>query len=128
MVRAGADFSGVRSMRDTLYRAFHPGWVTIGIAVRLGLQLLAWVTGFGLMGGLSGYVVMGVLIGLLSPGDTLIELAAAAFLIATVGFVIDHLLLSVLGVGLVLAVGYGLLGFFLGLAGGWVGERLQAIT
>lgn len=115
-------------MRDTLYRVFHPGWVTAGIGIGLGLQLLAWVTGFGLVGGLSGYMVMGILIGLLSPGDTMIEPAVAASLIATVGFVIDHLLLSVLGVGLVLAVGYGLLGFILGLAGGWAGERLQAIT
>ncbi|MFB6360821.1 MAG: hypothetical protein ABEH59_05810 [Halobacteriales archaeon] len=115
-------------MRETLYRVFHPGWVTAGIGIGLGLQLLAWVTGFGLVGGLTGYVVMGLLVGLLSPGDTVFEPAVAAFLIASIGFVIDHLLLSVLGIGLVLAVGYGLLGFLLGLAGGWVGERLQAIT
>lgn len=128
MLRTAAGFRPHTVLRDTLYRAFHPGWVTIGLGVGLGLQLLAWVSGFGLLGGLSGYVVMGVLIGWLSPGDTIIEPAVAAFLIASAGFVIDHLLLSVLRVGLVLALGYGLLGFLLGLAGGWIGERLQAMT
>lgn len=113
---------------DRLSRVFHPGWVTIGIGVGLGLQLVAWVIGIGLLGGLSGYVVMGVLVGWLSPGDTVIEPGIAAFIIATVGFVLDHLLLSVLGIGLVLALGYGFVGLLLGLAGGWIGERLQAAT
>lgn len=111
---------------DQLSRVFHPGWVTAGIAVGLGLQLTAWVIGIGLLGGLSGYVVMGVLVGWLSPGNTVIEPGIAAFIISTLGFVIDHLLLSVLGIGLVLAIGYGLVGLLLGVAGGWIGERLQA--
>lgn len=109
-------------------RAFHPRWVAIGVGLGLGLQLLAWVSDVGLFGGLSGFVVMGVIVGWLSPGDTIVEPGVAAFLIATVGFVLDHLLLSVLGVGLVLAVGYGVLGLVVGVAGGWTGERLQAMT
>lgn len=116
------------SVRETAYRVFHPKWFTAGIGVGLGLQLLAWVSGIGLFGGLTGYVVMGVLIGWVSPGDTIIEPGAAAFLVATLGFVVDHLLLSVLGVGLVLGVGYGLVGLVLGVVGGWTGEQLQAFT
>lgn len=115
----------LRTRRD---RAVHPRWVAIGLGLGLGLQLLAWASDIGLFGGLSGFVIMGVIVGWRSPGDTVIEPGIAAFLIATGGFVLNHLLLSVLGIGLVLAVGYGVLGLGLGLVGGWVGERLQAVS
>lgn len=107
--------------RDTL---FAPRWLLAGIAVGIGLQLVAWLTGVGLLGGLPSYLVMGVLIGWFSPGDTIIEPGIAAFVIASTGFVLDHLLLSILGVGFVAAVLYGLIGLTLGVAGGWIGEQL----
>jgi hypothetical protein len=69
---------------------------------------------------------MGVLIGWLSSGNTIIEPDVAAFHVVPAGFVIDHLLLSVLGIALLLAVGYGLIGLLVGVTGGWLGERLQA--
>lgn len=115
------------AIRDAIYGVFHPGWLIGGTGVGLGLQLLGWVTGVGLVGGLPGYLLMGVLVGWLSPGDTILEPGVAAFLIATLGFVIDHLILSLLGIGLVFAMGYGVLGLGLGLLGGWIGERLQGM-
>ena len=111
-------------IRDAAYGVFHPGWMLAGIAVGLGLQVAAGLTGFGLLGGLTGYLVMGVLIGVASPGDTVIEPGVAAFVLAALSFVVGHLVLSLFGVGLVLAVGYGAVGLLLGVAGGWLGEQL----
>jgi hypothetical protein len=109
-------------------RVFHPSWFATGLAIGLGIQFLAWLTGFGLFGGLSAYVAMGVLVGWASSGDTVIEPGVAAFVIATLGFVLDHFLLSVLGVGLIMAGAYGFVGLLLGMAGGWAGEQLQELT
>ena len=112
------------SARRAVTRVFHPRWLLVGIALGLGLQVLAWLTGFGLLGGLPSYLVMGVVVGKASPGNTILEPGVAAFVVASLGFVLDHLLLSVVGVGLVIAAGYGLVGMALGLAGGWIGEQL----
>lgn len=112
------------SVRNAAYGVFHPSWLAAGIAVGIGIQLLGWATNLGLLAGLPSYFLMGVLIGWLSPGDTILEPGVAAFVIATAGFVIDHLLLSVLGVGFVVGVLYGLVGLVLGVAGGWIGEQL----
>lgn len=113
------------AIRDTATSVFSPRWVLIGIVVGLVIQLLAWITPVGFIGGLLSYVIMGIVVGWASPGNTIVEPGVAAFVIATIGFVLDHLLLAVLGVGLFLAVGYGVLGLVLGMAGGWLGERLQ---
>ena len=112
------------SVRRSVYGVFHPEWLLAGVAIGLGLQLVAWLTGFGLVGGLPSYLLMGVLVGWASPGNTVVEPGIAAFVIASIGFVLDHLILSLFGVGLVLGVGYGLVGLALGVAGGWIGERL----
>ena len=112
------------SVRESAYGVFHPRWLTAGIVVGVGLQLLAWVTGFGLLGGLPSYLLMGILIGWASPGNTIVEPGVAAFIIAGAGFVVDHLVLSILGVGLVMGVLYGGVGLLLGVAGGWIGEQL----
>ena len=106
------------------YSVFHPGWVVAGIAVGLGLQLLAGFLSLGLLGGLLGYVVMGILIGVASPGNTIVEPGVAAFVMAAGSYVIGNLVLSVFIVGLVPTVAYGLVGLALGVAGGWVGEKL----
>jgi hypothetical protein len=118
----------VARMKNGALSVFHPGWVLSGIGVWLGLQLLAWVLGIGILTGLLGYLLsyllMGALIGWASPGSTIIEPGVAAFVVAVVWFVLDHLFLSVLGFGIPLAVGYGALGLVFGIAGGWVGESL----
>jgi hypothetical protein len=103
---------------------FHPGWVLTGIGVGLGLNLLAAVLGIGLLGGLPSYFIMGVVVGVASPGNTIIEPGVAAFVIAAAGYVLGNLLLSLFVVGLIPAVGFGFVGLVLGVAGGWVGERL----
>ncbi|ERG94390.1 hypothetical protein, partial [Haloquadratum walsbyi] len=59
-----------------------------------------------------------------SPGDTLLEPALAAFLIATFGFIIDHLFLTLLVVGIPVALLYGIAGFSISIGGAYLGERL----
>ncbi len=103
---------------------FHPKWVVTGIGVGLGLQLLAGLLNVGLLGGLPSYFVMGVLIGVASPGSTIVEPGVAAFVIAATGYVIGNVVLSLFIVGLVPAAAFGLVGLALGVAGGWVGEQL----
>ena len=95
-----------------------------GVAVGLGLQLLAGIFQIGLLGGLPSYFVMGLLIGIASPGSTIVEPGIAAFVLAGLGYLFGHVVLSLFGVGFVLAAGYGVIGLLLGIAGGWVGEAL----
>jgi len=94
-----------------------------GIGVGLGLQVLAAVLNVGLLGGLPSYFVMGVLIGVASPGRTIVEPGAAAFVLAAIGFVIDRLFFTLYTGGLGPLV-FGALGLVLGVAGGYVGEKL----
>jgi len=119
---------GIRDMRlrSAVYGVFHPGWFAGGVVIGVGLELAAWATDIGLFAGLTGMALMGVVVGWASPGSTVVEPGVAAFVIAVVGFLVDHLLLSVLGVGVVLAAGYGAVGLVVGVVGGWVGERLQS--
>lgn len=116
----------VMGVRSAVYGVFHPRWFAGGVLLGLALELAAWVTGVGLFAGLTGMALMGTVIGWASPGNTVVEPGVAAFVIAAVGFVVDHLLLSALGVGVVLAAGYGAVGLAVGVVGGWLGERLQA--
>ncbi|MFB6267093.1 MAG: hypothetical protein ABEI31_05485 [Halodesulfurarchaeum sp.] len=109
---------------DAATNVFHPGWVGLGIAIGLLVQVGAWVTGIGLLGGLTGYVVMGIIVGVASPGRTVVEPAVAAFIMASLGFLIDHWLLAIIGVGLPIAILYGIAGLLLGAAGGWIGETV----
>ncbi len=111
-------------LKGSAYGVFNPGWVMSGIGIGLLLQFIGWMTGIGLVAGLTGYILMGIIVGWASPGSTIIEPGVAAFFIATIGFIFNHLILSLVGVGLVVGVGYGLLGLLLGMAGGWLGEQL----
>lgn len=95
-----------------------------GIVVGLGLQLLAGIFQIGLLGGLPSYFVMGVVIGIASPGSTIVEPGVAAFILAGLGYLFGHIVLSLFGVGFILAAGYGAIGLVLGIAGGWFGEAL----
>jgi hypothetical protein len=104
--------------------AFHPGWVLAGIGVWIGLQVLAWILNLGVLGGLPSYFLTGLLVAVASPGSTIVEPGVAAFLVAATWFVLGHLVLSLFGVGLIPAVAFGLVGLVLGVAGGWVGEKL----
>ncbi|MFB6296726.1 MAG: hypothetical protein ABEH66_07825 [Halobacteriales archaeon] len=115
---------GATRIKSGALSVLHPGWVLAGIGVWLGLQALAGLLSIGLLGGLPSYFVMGVLIGFASPGSTIVEPGIAAFLVAAVWFVLGHVVLSLFGVGLVVAAGYGAFGLVLGVAGGWVGEAL----
>lgn len=114
----------VTRSKNAATSVFHPKWVVTGVGVGLGLQLLAGLLSIGLLGGLPSYFIMGVLIGVASPGSTIVEPGVAAFLIAATGYVLGNLLLSLFGVGLVPAIGFGFVGLALGVAGGWVGEQL----
>lgn len=114
----------VSRAKDGATSVFHPRWVLTGIGVGLGLKLLSGLLGIGLLGGLPSYFIMGVVVGAASPGSTIIEPGVAAFVIAATGFVLGNLLLSLFGVGLIPAVGFGFVGLVLGVAGGWVGEQL----
>ncbi|MFB6153173.1 MAG: hypothetical protein ABEJ27_02870 [Halodesulfurarchaeum sp.] len=109
---------------DAATNVFHPGWVVLGIAIGLLVQVAAWMTNIGLLGGLTGYIVMGIVVGVASPGRTILEPAVAAFVMASLGFLIDHWLLAIIGVGFPIAILYGIAGLLLGAAGGWVGEAV----
>ena len=98
-------------------------WVTAAIIIGVLLQVGGWLTGIGLLVGLPAYLLIGLLTGWASPGKTYIEPAIAAFLIASIGFVLDNLLLSLLGVGFVIAMVYGIGGVILALSGAYLGER-----
>lgn len=109
---------------DAALGVFHPGWMLAGIGVGLGIQLVAGLLNLGLLGGLPSYFVMGVVIGLASSGRTIIEPGIAAFLLAAIGYVFGHVVLSLFGVGFLLAAVYGAVGMVLAVAGGWLGESL----
>lgn len=103
---------------------FHPGWMLAGLGLGLFLQLSAGLLQIGLLGGLSGYFVMGLLVGVASPGSTIVEPGVAGFLLAAISYVFDHFVLSLFGVGLVVAAGYGAVGMLLAVGGAWIGEAL----
>lgn len=74
---------------------------------------------------LLGFMVSGFLVGYMSSGYTIREPAIGAVLFVTVFF----LTIVISGTSASLYVGWVIwmiLGFFLGLAGAWVGEQLQA--
>lgn len=101
-------------------------WVGLAILVGLGLEIASWVVFSELFSGLSAYLVLGLVVGIMSEGRTVIEPAVAAFVVMAVGYVLGNIILSLLGVGLILAVAYGIGGFLLALIGAYVGEEIQA--
>lgn len=112
-------------LKSRAYGVFHPGWFLTGVGVGLVLQFVGWAADFGLAAGLTGYLIMGFIVGFASDGNTIVEPGVAAFCIATIGFVVDHVFLTLLaGIGLVAGIGYGIVGFLVGMAGAWVGEQL----
>jgi hypothetical protein len=127
------------SERQDIYSGQGIGWrwVGVGVLIVLGTQSLigAVLAAFGFeVATLGAFVVVtslgfftgGAVVGLLSPGYTAWE-AGFASVIAAVGTVFLAARLLEFGAGLVaivpIAVGWGLL---CGLAGGFLGERLQA--
>lgn len=103
---------------------FNPTWLGIAVGLGLTLQLGGWLIGVGLLTGLPAYFFIGVVTAWGSPGSTLVEPGLAAFLIATVGFMIDHVYLTVLGVGIPIALAYGAVGFGVSIGGAALGERV----
>jgi hypothetical protein len=99
-------------------------WLSIAFALGLILQILGWIVGVGLLTGLPAYFIVGVITAWGSPGNTLVEPALAAFLIATLGFVVDHLFLTLLVVGIPVALVYGAVGFGISIGGAYLGERI----
>ena len=127
------------SERQDIYSGQGIGWrwVAVGVLIVLGTQSLiaAVLAAFGFeIASLATFVAVislgfftgGVVVGLLSPGYTAWE-AGFASVIAALGTVFLAARLLEFGAGLVaivpIAVGWGLL---CGLAGGFLGERLQA--
>lgn len=108
---------------QTTSTIFSLEWLGIAFGLGLLIQLIGWIMGVGLLTGLPAYFVVGVLTAWGSPGNTLIEPGLAAFFIATVGFIINHLFLAVLGVGILIAVLYGVAGLALAVGGAYLGER-----
>lgn len=105
-------------------RILSPKWLGIAFALGLTVQILGWVLGVGLLTGLPAYFIVGILTAWGSPGNTLVEPALAAFLIATLGFVVDHLFLTLLVVGIPVALLYGVAGFGISIGGAYLGERI----
>lgn len=103
---------------------FSPTWLGIAFALGITLQITGWLVGVGLLTGLPAYFIVGVVTAWQSPGNTLVEPALAAFLIAAFGFAADHLFLTVLVVGIPLALAYGAVGFGISIAGAALGERV----
>ena len=102
---------------------FSTTWLGIAFGVGITLQVVGWLVGLGVFTGLPAYFLIGLLTAWGSPGDTLLEPAVAAFLIATIGYILDHLLLSLVLVGIPLGMLYGLVGLFLALVGAYLGEQ-----
>ena len=102
---------------------FSVTWVLVALAVGATLQAVGWVIDLSIFTGLPAYFLVGLLTAWGSPGDTLAEPGVAAFLMVVVGFVLDHLLLTVLVVGIPLALAYGLAGLLAALLGAYLGER-----
>lgn len=103
---------------------FSVEWVLVALAVGVTLQAVGWwVVETSLFTGLPAYFLVGLLTAWGSPGNTLAEPAVAAFLMVVIGFVVDNLLLTVLVVGIPLAVAYGLAGLLAALLGAYLGER-----
>ena len=126
------------SERQDIYSAGGIGWrwVLVGVLIVLGTQTLvaAVFAAFGrevdsLTGAFLvatvGFLTGGAVIGMLSPGYTAWEAGFASVLAALGSVFLAARLLDAGGlVALVpIAVGWGLL---CGLAGGWLGEHLQA--
>ncbi|MBT8491694.1 MAG: hypothetical protein KJO07_01430 [Deltaproteobacteria bacterium] len=96
-----------------------------------GLGAMFWV--YLALIAVGSYFVGGVLIGYLSPGTTIKEPAAAAVCAVIVNSTIDYLYQSrseafAMAPWLFGALVAVLLGLVLGLAGGWLGEKLQGDT
>ena len=103
---------------------FSVTWLGIAFGVGITLQVVGWAVGLGIFTGLPAYFLVGLLTAWGSPGETLAEPGVAAFLIATVGYVLDHLLLTLVVVGIPLGLVYGLVGLLVALVGAYLGERL----
>jgi len=102
---------------------FSVEWLLVAFIAGLTLQLLGWLAGIGLLTGLPAYFLVGLLTAWGSPGDTLVEPAVAAFFIALFGFVLDNLFLTILVIGIPVAVTYGVVGLVVALVGAYLGER-----
>jgi hypothetical protein len=99
--------------------------------VATGVTTMFWV--YLALITIGSYFVGGIATGWLSPGETIKEPAAAAALAVLINSISDYLMQSqneafAVGPWLMGAVAMMVLGFGLGLAGGWLGERLQGDT
>jgi hypothetical protein len=110
-------------VRNDTDSAFSVEWLGIAFMAGLTLQLLGWLVGVGILTGLPAYFLVGLLTAWGSPGNTLAEPAIAAFLIAIIGFVVDNIFLTILVVGIPIAVTYGVVGLLVALLGAYLGER-----
>ena len=102
---------------------FSVTWVGMAFGVGIVLQIVGWLAGIGIFTGLPAYFLVGLLTAWGSPGDTLLEPGVAAFLIALIGYILDHILLSIFLVGIPAGIVYGVVGMFTAVVGAYIGER-----
>ncbi len=112
-------------------------WVLVGTLIMLGMQSLLTALLVTAGADASGWTVAisatslafflgGVVIGVMSPGYTAWE-AGFSSVLAALGMVLVASRLLAFGGGIVVMLPLAVLwGLLLGLAGGWVGERLQS--
>lgn len=103
---------------------FSVKWLGIAVGIGLIFQTIGWAAGIGLLTGLPAYFIVGAVTAWGSPGNTLVEPACAAFLIATGGFIVDHLFLTLIVAGIPIALAYGAAGFAISIGGAALGERI----
>ena len=113
-------------------------WVWVGVLVVLGMATLLAATAVALgasstafstyfVSSIVAFVLGGVVIGWLSPGHTPWEAGVASLIAAAWMAFLAMRLLDFVGTGAGPALPVGLaIGLGCGLAGGWIGEKLQA--
>ena len=95
-------------------------WVGIGFAIMFTVCMIMSLIPFG---GLLGYTIGGIIIGRMSKGVTIVEAGIAGALTAAIASSVTSLIIYIpAGVIILTAV----IGFFLALVGGWIGEKWQA--
>jgi len=123
--KCGAPLVG-KEMEETVTKPNLPQidivWVGIGFAIMCTVGIFMSLIPFG---GLLGFIIGGIIIGKMSKGVTIVEAGIAGALAAAIFSSIASLIIYIpAGVILYTAV----IGFFLALVGGWIGEKWQAST
>lgn len=99
-------------------------WIGFGIAVCFSLSVVSFITGIGILGGFFSFGLMGLIVGYASPGNAVKEAGIAGFIVASLGFIVNNIIFTIIGVGFVVAVAYGFVALIIATIGGHIGEKL----